>query len=284
MGEWMRGKFGWIAFVLLGIGFMAGVLWSRAKAPTPPTTVEANTLAETSTPTATSTRLPTETPTIVPSPTRTQVATTTPSPAPSATEADAGAPELETSGTPSATATPLRAQVRRLTHCRYGPDQAYMEERVLYPGETISISGRDSSGSWLYVKPPTYLDSCWLEATEVVPPIDALTLPVASSPLPRSDLYSPPKNIEAVRSGDQVMVAWDPLFVTPQDERGYLFEAWLCRNGVRVFTVEQTYGTSLTLVDEAGCGGLVGARLYTAELHGYSRPAIVWWPLHPSDQ
>jgi hypothetical protein len=159
-----------------------------------------------------------------------------------------------------------------------------MEQRTLFPGERVTVWGRNPTGAWLYVNPPNYLDRCWLEATQLLPPVESMSLPQASSSLPRSDLYSPPRNIKTTRAANQVSITWDPLFVTRQDERGYLFEAWLCQDGIRVFSAEQTTGTSITVVDEGGCEGFAGAQLYTAEIHGYSRPAIVFWPVHPADQ
>jgi hypothetical protein len=71
--------------------------------------------------------------------------------------------------------------------------------------------------------------------------------------------------------------------MTTDDDRGYLIEAWLCLGGQLIFTplrTTQYEQTTIYVQDEAGCSQPSGARLYTAEKHGYTQWVIIPWPSH----
>ena len=268
-----------IALVLLGVGFGGGTAWAFRTVPTPaptststprPSLTAAPTLTPTSTPTVTETAAPSPTPTATSSPTSAYTPTITPT----------------ATRTPTVTATatydPPDARVLEQANCRYGPGAAYLYEWGLYPGDRVEIIGRNDLGTWVYVDPWTYVDRCWVSASVLdVFRGDLFEAPPYYGRLPFSELYLPPQNVSATRQGDEVTVAWGPVWMTEDDYRGYLIEAWLCQGGELIFTPVRSDETILTLHDEAGCSQPSGARLYTAEKHGYTQWRNVPWPAFP---
>ena len=75
-----------------------------------------------------------------------------------------------------------------------------------------------------------------------------------------------------------VTVAWDRVWMTQDDDRGYLIEATVCQDGGLVSVAVQTDETSYVFTDETSCGGGSGGRLYTVEKHGYTVPVDIPWP------
>jgi hypothetical protein len=110
---------------------------------------------------------------------------------------------------------------------------------------------------------------------------DLEDVPPYYSRLPFGELYQPPKNVRASREGDQVFIAWDFVWMTVDDDRGYLIEAWLCQDRQLIFTPVRTDELQMILIDEAGCLQPSGGRLYTAEKHGYTQWVKIPWPVHP---
>jgi len=243
-------------------------------------------LAPTGTPTPapspTSTPPPTRTATAVPTnpstPTATPSSTATPTPANSPTITLT--PTLTLTPTATATYKPIAAIVREQANCRYGPGAAYLYEWGLYPGVRVDIIGRNDLGDWAYVHPWTYFDRCWVLSELLDIRGDLFEAPPYYSRLPFGELYQPPTNVRASRNGDQVTIAWDPVWMTEDDYRGYLIEAWLCQDGQLLFTPLRSDETQVVVTDEAGCSEASGARLYTAEKHGYTQWVLVRWPAH----
>jgi hypothetical protein len=91
-------------------------------------------------------------------------------------------------------------------------------------------------------------------------------------------LYGPPEEVEATRSGNVVTVVWSPVWMTEDDYRGYLIEASLCQNGIRVPVTVNVDGTSYEFTDDENCSGSSGGRIYTVEKHGYTDPVEIPWP------
>jgi hypothetical protein len=185
--------------------------------------------------------------------------------------------------TPTQTPTykPIAAVVLVQANCRYGPGAAYLYEWGLYPGVRVDIIGRNDLGTWVYVHPWTYFDRCWVKADLLEIRGDLFAAPPYYSRLPFGELYQPPKNVRATRNGDEVMIAWDPVWMTEDDYRGYLIEAWLCRDGQLIFTPVRSDETMIVLIDEPGCMQPSSGRLYTAEKHGYTQWVLIPWPQHP---
>jgi hypothetical protein len=234
---------------------------------------------------------PTESATATPSPSPSATFTATPSRTPTATSSptpDASPTiSLTPSRTPTITLTPTYdppdARVLEQANCRYGPGAAYLYEWGLYPGDRVEIYGRNDLGTWAYVRPWTYFDRCWVNASLLdIFRGDLIDAPPYYSRLPFSELYRPPTNARATRAGNEVWIAWDAVWMTEDDYRGYLIEAWLCVDRQLIFTPLRSDETLIVVTDEPGCSQPSGGRLYTAEKHGYTQWVLIPWPAHPT--
>ncbi|MFQ5943267.1 MAG: hypothetical protein ACE5JF_06920 [Anaerolineales bacterium] len=270
-------------FVLGGLlGFLLGGDALAAPEPTLTNTpVPSITPSPTPTDTPTSTPTLTETHTSIPSATATIANTPTPLYTPTITLTPSLTP------TPSITPTfaPIAAKVLVQSNCRYGPGAAYLYEWGLYPDVRVDIVGRNDLGTWAYVEPWTYFDRCWVKSEFLEIRGDLRDAPPYYSRLPFGELYRPPTNARASRNGDDVTIAWDAVWMTTDDDRGYLIEAWLCQDRQLIFTPLRTTHweeTTIHVRDEAGCQQPSGARLYTAEKHGYTQWVLIPWPAHDS--
>jgi hypothetical protein len=168
------------------------------------------------------------------------------------------------------------------SNCRYGPGSAYLYEWGLYPKNRVTVLGRNHDGSWIYVDPWTYIDYCWVKTDLLELDGDVMFLPELEPVLPFGELYWPPTNVRASRNGDQVMVAWNLVPMTEDDDRGYLIEAWLCQDGEIRFTPLHFWASPAFLLDEPECNEPSHARIYTAEKHGYTQWVLIPWPPHPT--
>lgn len=268
-----------VSLLLLALGFGGGLVWGDRILPTPTLTPSA---APTRTPTSTATETPSPTPTLTPAPTETPAATETPTPAgtPTFTQTPSRTPTI----TPTPTYDPPTAFVEVQANCRYGPGAAYLYEWGLYPRNRVSIYGRNDEGTWAYVDPWNYVDRCWVK-TELLDIYkgDIFDAPPYYGRLPKSDLYTPPTNVTTYREGDRVHINWTPVWMTEDDDRGYLIEAWVCRDRQIVFRPIHVDYPPAYLADEAGCLRESNGRLYTAEKHGYTQWVRIPWPEHPDD-
>lgn len=269
-----------VALVLLAVGFGGGLAWSQYLAPT---------ATPTPLPTLTSTPRPSATASFTTSPSPTATATLQPTstasdtPTPAGTATDTPTPSRTPSITPTPTYDPPDARVQVQSNCRYGPGAAYLYEWGLYPTDRVEIYGRNADGTWVYVDPWTYMDRCWVK-TELLDVFrgDVYDAPVYYGRLPYSDLYRPPTNPRASRNGDEVMINWDPVWMTEDDDRGYLLETWVCQDGQLRFTPIHVDVPPAYVNDEAGCSQPSNGRLYTAEKHGYTQWVRIPWPEHPA--
>jgi hypothetical protein len=219
----------------------------------------------TSSPLASSTRTATETP----SPTTTDTSTVTP------TASVTPSPSISltpTSEFPDATVNVANA------HCRYGPGKAYLHAADLYQGDHGLIWNRNYAGTWLWVRFDKLHYACWVAASVVEIEGDIYNLATYNPPLPKSTLYGPPKKVVAARSGDQVIVTWDEVWMTEDDDRGYLIRASVCQNGYLIDLAVHTNGTSYTFLDENDCSGDSKGQLYAVEKHGYTDSIPIPWP------
>jgi len=171
--------------------------------------------------------------------------------------------------------------VLQQANCRYGPGGAYLYEWGLYPGNRVDILARNDRADWVYVHPWYFQGDCWVR-TDLLEIIrgDIMSLQPFYGLLPFSELYKPPRTVNAVRAGDEVTVMWSSVWMTEDDYRGYLIEAWLCVDGQIAFTPVAIDGTVIILQDEAGCLQPSSARIYTAEKHGYTEWRLIAWPPH----
>ena len=204
--------------------------------------------------------------------------TITPSPTPEISPTTTLTPTITQIPTITPTAAPPRAKVLERTNCRYGPGAAYLYKYGLYPGNRMEIIGRNELGTWVYLQAIGGNNPCWAKADLLEVDGDLFSVAPYYNKLPYSELYQPPTGVGAVRAGDQVTVSWVPVWMTEDDYRGYLIEAWVCQEGQIVFTPVHIDGTVVAITDEAGCQQPSSGRLYTAEKHGYTKWVPIPWP------
>jgi hypothetical protein len=193
------------------------------------------------------------------------------------------------SETPFPTQTPLLIVpyldgiVKELSHCRYGAGAAYISEWGLNPGDSVRILNRNGDGTWVYVKPITYNNECWVKASLLDYKGNVNSLEEYYAPLPYvyTYLYKPVQYVIVIRNGNEVIINWDPVWMTEDDDRGYLIEAWVCQDGKFVFLPINYFpytNTTAKIQDEPGCLQESHARFYTVEKHGYMPFIEIPWP------
>jgi hypothetical protein len=249
-----------LVLLLAGCGFLQNN-------PAPSAVARAATALPTSLP-------PTSTPTVTPTPSPTPSPTTTST----ATQTETATPVPTQTPTPSPTSEFPIAIAKMRAFCRYGPGKAYLYSHELNEGDRAEVHGRSYSGTWLWLKPESLERHCWSAASVVEVSGDISTLNFVASILPHSTLYGPPQSVRAERDGHQVTVAWEKVWMTVDDDRGYLIEANICQNGVLISVAVQTNDNRYELIDESGCAGASGGKLYTVEKHGYTDPVEIPWP------
>jgi hypothetical protein len=209
---------------------------------------------------------PSATPTFTPTPDGTLTATPTPGPSP----------------TP---ASPI-VSILEYSDCLYGPASFYLYKTSLLAGDLMEVVGRNMEGTWLDVQEVGGWNPCWVEAARVkFNTGDATVVPVVHSVLPYSNQFWPP-DATARRSGSQVTITWKAVWMSFDDYRGYLIEAWVCQGGKQVFlpvsyvpALESNTGMlSVTITDEPGCDQPSRGWIYSADKYGYSTGQILFWP------
>jgi hypothetical protein len=215
--------------------------------------------------------------------------TLTPSPTPELSPTPSPSPTLTRRST--ATTVPQLPRVSVLVHsaCMYGPGTGYLFKYGLNATVWMKVVGRNEDGSWLFVKGGNDPDTngCWIK-TSLVKFLsgDVGDVPVFWNSLPGSVLYRPPAAVSANRVGNEVTIFWQPVWMTEDDYRGYLIEAWVCQGGSLVFVpigyvtsvFDNTSMKAAKVTDEPGCSLPSRARIYTVEKHGYTWYRMIAWP------
>ena len=233
-------------------------------------------------PVATRTPIPSATRTVVILPTAT--ASPSPTPLPTATPAPTQTPTPTSTPTPIPTYTVLRGQVLVRSNCRYGPGAVYLYKYGLVPGSNLDVIGRTDLGTWILVQAIGGNNPCWVKASLMDIKGDVMNVEPTYIPLPPSPYYRPPTGVSAVREGDEVTISWNPISLRAGDDQAspsYVVEAWVCVDGLLVFTPLGSYVPIVSVQDQAGCSEPSHARLLAAEKHGYTRPVEVPWPQAP---
>jgi hypothetical protein len=213
----------------------------------------------------TNTPLPTSTPSITPTPTKYRIPSATP------------------------TYTPPQIFILVDTACYYGPSTAYLLKYGLFTLNSMTVMGRNPDGDWLNIKSQNdpLWNACWIRTDQVkFNTGDIKNVPIVWMTYPWSILYEPPSAVSANRVGNEVTVFWQPVYMTEDDYRGYLIEAWVCQGGKQVFRVighVTSYAGNTDMMaekvtDEPGCDVPSSARLYGVEKHGYTSYRQIPWP------
>jgi len=189
--------------------------------------------------------------------------------------------------TPTISATPTYAfptvTVNKQAHCRYGPSVAYLHAADLYPGDRGTVRGRYLYSNWLYIKVDKLDYFCWVapSVVDVVGDISLIAYKELNLQSIGSNMYGPPTGVTAVRVGNEVLITWNQVNMTKDDDRGYLLELFVCQNGNYLWWTDSyadQFTTSYEVRDEAGCALPSSGKLYTVEKHGFSQPALIPWP------
>jgi hypothetical protein len=217
--------------------------------------------------------------------------TETPLPTLTATATRTSTPRVEF--TPTVTFTPTvsatatfafpTVTVNKQAHCRYGPSVAYLHAADLYAGDQGTVRGRYIYSNWLYVKFDKLNYFCWVapSVVDVVGDVSTVAYKELNLQSIGSNMYGPPKGVSAVRNGDEVIISWEQVNMTEDDDRGYLLELFVCQDTFFKWWTDSypdQYSTSYEVRDEAGCAQPSSGKLYTVEKHGFSEPVNIPWP------
>ena len=192
-------------------------------------------------------------------------------------------PEISTTGSPE---LPL-VTILEYSDCMYGPGSFYLYKTSLAAGSLMEATGRNQAGTWINVEEVHGWNACWIPADQAKLNRGSVNdLPLVSTVLPitRYD-YSSPDAI-ARRSGNEVTVSWKAVWMSTDEVRGYLIEAWVCQDGKYIYlpvfvslTYEENVGTlSVKIRDEVGCTEAPSARIASAGTRGYTLWEKIFWP------
>jgi len=245
------------------------------------------------------TKTPTQTFTPTPSPTFTITPTFTYTHTPTSTETPTPTNTATYTLTPTSTSTPTITQTPTITptptydfpdvvvnkqaHCRYGPSVAYLHAADLYPGDVGTVRGRFRYSRWLYIKFDKLNYFCWA-SNSVVDVTGDISLIYYTEPRLESigsNMYGPPENVNATRKDNRVTITWNAKWMTEDDDRGYLIEAWVCQDGHYLWwtvSFPNQYTTSYSVQDDPGCPAPSSGEIRTVEKHGFSEAVQIPWP------
>ena len=191
-----------------------------------------------------------------------------------------------TSDSPGALSEPLEVTILKHSDCMYGPGSVYLYKYSVFTDNPMEAIGRNWNGSWIYIQSIAGWNPCWIQADFVKRSSGNVNeLPIASSKLPYSNQYNSP-DASAHRDGNEVTISWKADWMSLDDYRGYLIEAWLCQAGEQVFDpigyvpplASNVGSLSIIVLDEPGCNLPSSARIYSAQKQGYSVGSYVPWP------
>ncbi len=110
---------------------------------------------------------------------------------------------------PTATATPPNTPVPSIlsvsaaTNCYAGPSSNYGRVITIYPGTTVSVTGRDLAGNYWVIEVPGYPGTvCWLSGQYAKVTGDTGSLPAPATPLASRYTLSEPRNLRVSCSSE----------------------------------------------------------------------------------
>jgi hypothetical protein len=197
-------------------------------------------------------------------------------------------PNITSSPTLIPTPEPPVVKVLEHSDCLYGPGSVYLYKYSVLATNLMEVIGRNMDGSWLYIQVVYGWNPCWIQATLVqVISGDINRVPIVYSRLPYSNQYQPP-DASAHREESEVTISWKAVWMSLDDYRGYLIEAWVCLNGKQTFVpisyippLASNAGTLfIKVTDEPDCALSSSARIYSSEKQGYSDWSNIPWPAY----
>ena len=120
-------------------------------------------------------------------------------------------PSPTATNTPSNTPAPSFLSVSSATTCYAGPSTGYGRVITIYPGTTVSVTGRDTPDNYWVIEVPGYPGTvCWLSGQYAQVTGDTGSLPAPATPLASIYALSEPRNLRVSCSSE----------VDPDDDDG----------------------------------------------------------------
>ena len=196
--------------------------------------------------------------------------------------------------TPSATLDPSAvgsvlplASLPEYTDCLYGPASYYVYKTSFPAGQQVEVLGRNENADWINIQAVGGWNSCWIPASQAQLASGRVEdLPFVDTLLPKSEYEFGSPSAIARRSGDQVTVSWEAVFMSVDEVQGYLIDAHVCQDGQLVHlpvfistTYEQNTGTiTANITDEAGCTEPSTAHIVSVGRRGFAEWEKIFWP------
>jgi hypothetical protein len=205
-------------------------------------------------------------------------------------------PTAGTTSTPDPNAPPVSASrpqgtLQKHTDCNYGPADWFTYKTSFPEGTQVEVVGKDESGKWLAIQEVGGWNYCWVSADVAqLTGIDMGSLPVAQVLFPRSKYeFGSPLTATTRRTGNEVTVSWEAVFMSLDEVHGYVLDLEVCRsNQIQhsyIFvpvTYEENQGIlSAVFDDEAGCSEPSKAYIITYGRRGFAEWEMIFWPPHP---
>lgn len=213
--------------------------------------------------------------------------TVTPTETPEFTHTPSETPTFTTSPTITSTPEFPKLSILEYTNCLYGPGDFYLYKTSYPAGSRMEAVGRSFDYLWINIQDIHGWNACWVPANMVrLDSASTADLPFVYTALPLARYeYSAP-TVKATRTGDEVVLTWKAVWMSRDELRGYLIEAWVCQDGDYIFlpvglspTYEENVDMlSMTIRDEAGCVQASSGRIATAVKKGYTLFEKIFWP------
>lgn len=193
--------------------------------------------------------------------------------------------------TPSITSTPELPTLTLLEYvnCLYGPGDFYLYKTSYPAGNRMEVVGRSFDHLWINIQDIHGWNSCWIPANQARlegVSVDDLPFVYTALPLARYEYASP--TVKAIRTSiTEVTLTWERIWMSKDELRGYLIEAWVCQDGQYIFlpvSLSPTYeenvdNLSVIIKDEPGCAETSRARIATVVKKGYTPFEKIFWPV-----
>ncbi len=192
-------------------------------------------------------------------------------------------PESNTTVTPGLP----QALLPQYTDCLHGPADYFTYKTSFPAGQVVEVVGRSEDSGWLNIEEVGGWNSCWV-------PVGLAQLlgsrvgdlPVAGIIYPRSVAEFGSPYVTVHREGDEVTVSWEAVYMSADEVRGYLIDAYVCQGGQylhKPIFIPETYASntgtiSTTIVDEAGCDQPSQAHIVSMGLRGFAEWEKIFWP------